>query len=155
MASSNVISRRRAETVWTGDVQQGSGSVSFRTSKAIPDQKVTLGSRASEEPERLTDPEELIAAAHSSCFAMALSNVLTEAGTPPGELDVRATVELQTLASGGLEVASSTLDVTGRVPGLDQGAFEEAVGRADQGCPVSNALRGGPEVRIGKVTLEA
>ncbi len=147
------ISRRRAETVWTGSALEGSGTTSFRSSGVIADQPVSLTSRTQEKPERQTDPEELIAAAHATCYAMAFSNVLTSDGTPPEQLDVKATVSLDKVEDG-FAISSSTLVVTGRVPGLSQEQFEDAAHRADQGCPVSNALRGNLEISV-EATLES
>lgn len=151
--TSSTISRRRARTVWTGDVHEGGGTVAFRSSGAIPDQPVSLASRAQEKPDRQTDPEELIAAAHSCCYAMALSNVLTQDGTPPEQLEVDGTVSLDKTDTG-FAVSGSRLKVSGRVPGLDQAAFEDAAARADAACPVSNALRGNLEITV-EATLAA
>jgi osmotically inducible protein OsmC len=152
-STGTTISRRRAETVWTGSVTEGSGRTSFQSSGVIPEQPVSLASRAQEKPDKQTDPEELIAAAHSTCYAMALSNVLTQQDTPPEELDVKATVSLDKIEAG-FAISSSRLTVTGRVPGLDQAGFEEAVRNADEHCPVSNALRGNLEIEI-EATLQS
>jgi osmotically inducible protein OsmC len=111
---------------------------------------VTWASRT-ERSEGQTSPEELIAAAHSSCFSMALSNVLSEGGHPPESLNVTSTV---TFDSGEVKVTQSRLAVRGRVPGLDDAAFQEAVRTAEQGCPVSNALRGSVEMPV-EATLES
>ena len=94
------ISRRRAQSVWTGDVREGSGLVTFQSSGVIPEQRVSLASRAQEKPEKQTDPEELIAAAHASCYSMALSNVLTQQGNPPEQLTVQAVVSLDDIGGG-------------------------------------------------------
>ena len=147
------IARRRAQSVWTGDVQEGSAQLTFQTSGAIPEQRVSLHARASESGEKQTDPEELIAAAHASCYSMALSNVLTQQGTPPEQLTVQAVVSLDDIG-GGFAISSSKLKVTGRVPGLDQAAFEQAAKTADEHCPVSNALRGGLDIQV-EATLES
>ena len=147
------ISRRRAQSVWTGDVQSGSANVSFQSSGVVPDQAMSLASRAQEKPEKQTDPEELIAAAHASCYSMALSNVLTGQETPPEQLTVQAVVSLDKIEDG-FAISSSKLKVTGRVPGLDQAAFEQAAKTADEHCPVSNALRGGLDIQV-EATLES
>ena len=147
------ISRRRAQSVWTGDVREGSGLVTFQSSGVIPEQRVSLASRAQEKPEKQTDPEELIAAAHASCYSMALSNVLTQQDTPPEQLTVQAVVSLDDIG-GGFAISSSKLKVTGRVPGLDQAGFEQATKTADENCPVSNALRNNLQIEID-ATLES
>ncbi len=146
------VFRRRARSVWSGDAQEGSAQVSFQTSGAIPDQTVTVGGRFSESGEKQTDPEELLAASHAACYSMALSVVLSRGGTPPEQLTVQSTVQIQSEGEG-FRIASSKLKVTGRVPGMDQAAFEEATRQADEGCPVSNAIRGGVDVEID-ATLE-
>jgi len=105
---------------------------------------VTWASRT-ERSEGKTSPEELMAAAHGSCFAMALSNVLDEGGTPPERLEISAVC---TFDVHNVKVSSVDLDIRGRVPGIDAGGFKSAVEQANQGCPVSNALRGNVEVRI-------
>jgi osmotically inducible protein OsmC len=140
---------RTASTVWEGDLPKGRGTVSV-TSGAIGDFPVTWASRT-ERSEGKTSPEELIAAAHSSCFSMALSNVLAEAGHPPESLDVTSTV---TFDSGQVKVTESRITVRGSVPGMDDAAFQEAVRNAEQGCPVSNALRGNLEMPVD-ATLES
>lgn len=98
-----------------------------------------------ENPNGNTSPEELIAAAHASCFAMALSNVLAEGGNDAEELRISATCVLD---MGSLKITTETLDVHGRVPGLDADGFQQAVEQADQVCPVTNALRGNVDVQV-------
>jgi osmotically inducible protein OsmC len=105
---------------------------------------VTWASRTSPEEES-TSPEELIAAAHASCYAMALSNVLAEGGTPPERLEITAVC---TFDVDEVKVSSSTLDIRGYVPGMDVEDFQSAVEQAEQSCPVSNALRGNVEMRV-------
>jgi lipoyl-dependent peroxiredoxin len=90
-------------------------------------------------------PEELIAAAHGSCFAMALSNVLAEGGTPPERLEIDAVC---TFDIGNIKVSSVDLDIRGDVPDLDAQGFQSAVEQDEQGCPVSNAQRGNVEIRV-------
>jgi osmotically inducible protein OsmC len=116
-----------------------------------PELPVTWASRTARS-EGKTSPEELIAAAHSSCFAMAFSGGLTEAGTPPDSLDVTAVVTFAETAAG-FRVASSRLEVRGVVPGLDQAGFAAAAEAAKDGCPVSQALRGNVEITV-VATLE-
>jgi osmotically inducible protein OsmC len=96
------------------------------------------------EEEGLTSPEELIAAAHASCFSMALSNVLAKGGNPPERLEVAATVTFVP----GTGITTSALDVTGTVPGLDEAAFRTAAEDAKDNCPVSKALQGNVELSV-------
>ncbi len=134
---------RRAEVVWEGNLARGNGSFTVG-SGAIGEQSVTWASRT-ERSDGKTSPEELIAAAHASCFAMALSNVLDEGGTPPERLEINAVCTFD-VENG--KVSSVDLDVRGRAPGMDAEDFQNAVEQADQGCPVSNALRGNAEIRV-------
>ncbi|HEV8153186.1 MAG TPA: OsmC family peroxiredoxin [Solirubrobacteraceae bacterium] len=140
---------RTASTTWEGDLPNGQGTVSV-SSGAIGDFPVTWASRT-ERSDGKTSPEELIAAAHSSCFSMALSNVLAQGGNPPERLNVTSTV---TFDSGQGKVTESRITVRGRVPGIGDAAFQEAVRTASQGCPVSNALRGNIELPVD-ATLES
>src|SRR5918997_5890465 len=134
---------RRAEVVWEGDLPGGSGRFTVG-SGAMSEQAVTWASRT-ERSDGKTSPEELIAAAHGSCFAMALSNVLDEGGTPPERLQINAVC---TFDVDNVKVSSVDLDIRGRVPGLDAEGFQTAVEQGDQGCPVSNALRGNVDIRV-------
>jgi lipoyl-dependent peroxiredoxin len=136
---------RRAETVWQGDLMNGSGTIQAVPSGAFGPLDVSWASRA-EEPNGKTSPEELIAAAWSSCFAMALSNGLAKAGKPPEKLETSATVTFQP----GQGITKGVLTVRGTVPGLDEDGFRAAADDAKQNCPVSQALKGVPDV-----TLEA
>ena len=135
---------RRAEVVWNGDLQSGSGTFDLASSGAWSGANVSFATRT-ENPNGNTSPEELIAAAHASCYAMALSNVLHEGGHDAEELRVNATCVLD---MGSLKITSEVLDVTGRVPGIDADAFQQAVEQADQVCPVTNALRGSAEIQV-------
>jgi osmotically inducible protein OsmC len=128
---------RTATTVWEGDLAHGNGNLNLN-SGATGELPVTWASRT-ERSEGKTSPEELIAAAHASCFSMALSHELAQAGHAPEHLDVSATVTLDEV-DGGPKITSSKLSVRGRVPGIDQAGFEEAAQAAGQGCPVSGAL---------------
>jgi osmotically inducible protein OsmC len=138
---------RRAEATWQGELQTGGGEVAFRSSGAgtFP---VTWASRT-EAADGRTSPEELLAAAHSSCYAMAFSGGLGRAGTPPERLDVSAVVTFVP----GTGVTTSVLEVRGVVPGLDQAGFEAAAQEAEGRCPISNAIRNNVEVTV-KATLE-
>jgi osmotically inducible protein OsmC len=131
---------RRAEVVWEGALARGSGKVSASSSQAFSDLPVTWASRT-ERANGQTSPEELVAAAHASCFAMALSFGLGNAGHPPERLAVTATVTFDQV-DGGWKIKSSELTVRGKVPGLDDAGFKEAAAGAKDGCPISQALKG-------------
>jgi lipoyl-dependent peroxiredoxin len=135
---------RTASTVWEGDLAHGNGNLSLK-SGATGDLPVTWASRT-ERSDGKTSPEELVAAAHASCFSMALSHELTEAGNKPDRLDVSATVTLD-LVEGAPTVTTSKLTVRGQVPGIDQAAFEEAARGAGKNCPISRAL-GGVDIQV-------
>ena len=130
---------RHATTIWDGDLTHGTGTVNG-ASEALHDLPVTYKTRIGR-PDGQTSPEELVAAAHSSCFSMALANLLTEEGHPPAHLDVSATVTLDD-ASGAPTITTSQLTLTGNVPGIDEAAFRDAAERAGAACPVSRALAG-------------
>ncbi|HSC92560.1 MAG TPA: OsmC family peroxiredoxin [Gaiellaceae bacterium] len=140
------MAERRAEVTWKGDLMSGSGTIDRVGSGALAPLDVTWAARAEDESGGRTSPEELIAAAHASCFAMALSNVLAKAGTPPEELRTSATVTFVP----GTGITKSALSVEGRVPGLDEDGFRAAAEDAKVSCPVSQALAAVPEL-----TLEA
>jgi osmotically inducible protein OsmC len=135
---------RTATTVWEGDLAHGNGILSL-TSGATGDLPVTWASRT-ERSAGKTSPEELIAAAHASCFSMALSHGLAESGHPPDRLEVSATVTLS--LDDGPKVSSSHLTVRGTVPGLDADGFAEAAKGAADGCPISGALKGNLEITV-------
>jgi osmotically inducible protein OsmC len=134
---------RKAEVTWQGDLMSGNGRIDSVTSGAVGGLDVSWPARA-EEPEGKTSPEELIAAAHATCFSMALSHGLAQAGHPPEELKTSATVTFQP----GEGITKIALDVAGRVPGIDAGAFQQAADGAKQNCPVSKALTGVPEISL-------
>jgi lipoyl-dependent peroxiredoxin len=134
---------RHAEVTWNGGLLDGSGRIDTVGSGAFAPLDVTWASRA-EEPAGRTSPEELIAAAHASCFSMALSLTLAQAGSPPEELKTGATVTFQP----GEGITKIALTVRGRVPGLDEDGFREAAEGAKTGCPVSQALTGVPEITL-------
>ena len=133
------MAERSATTGWDGDLAHGNGVVNG-ASGALKDLSVTWASRT-ERSDGKTSPEELIAAAHSSCFSMALSHGLTEAGNAPEHLDVTSKVTLD-LIDGAPSVTTSELTVSGRVPGIDQAAFDAAAADAGKNCPISRALAG-------------
>lgn len=139
--------KRKANAKWTGPVKEGSGTVALGSGAF--EGPYSFKSRFEEGDQPGTNPEELIGAAHAGCFAMALSNVLTEAGTPPDSLEVEALVEVR--ASGGdISIPAIKLTLEGKVPGIDEAAFQEAANAAKEGCPVSKALAG-----VDEITLDA
>jgi osmotically inducible protein OsmC len=127
---------RTAHTVWEGNLTEGSGTVTLDSS-GIGEYAVSWPSRA-EQANGRTSPEELIAAAHSSCFSMALSHGLNGAGTPPTRLETKAEVTFQP----GTGITGIHLTVVGEVPGLDEAGFVKAAEDAKANCPVSQALSG-------------
>lgn len=127
---------RRATTHWEGSLLEGAGTVTLESS-GLGSYDVTWASRA-EDPNGRTSPEELVAAAHSSCFSMALSNGLAKGGTPPEALDTSADVTFQP----GEGITGVHLTVRGRVPGLSAEDFAAAAETAKENCPVSKALTG-------------
>ena len=137
---------RRANVTWNGDLMSGSGEVSAETSKAFSDLPVSWASRT-ESADGRTSPEELVAAAHASCFAMAFSHELGSAGNPPQRLEVSAEVTFDNV-DGGFKVVSSALTVRGQVEGLDQAGFAKAAEAAKDGCPISQALKGNVELSV-------
>ncbi len=135
---------RSAKVVWSGDLMKGAGTVTAQSSGAFTELPVTWASRV-EKSDGRTSPEELIASAHASCFAMALSFGLGNDGHPPERLEVTCVVTFEQVP-GGFKVKASALDVVGRVPGLTQADFEKAVKGAKEGCPISGALKGNVEI---------
>src|ERR1700712_3450462 len=133
---------RTARTAWTGGLQDGSGQVELSSSK-VGTYDVSFPRRAADDAGGYTSPEELIAAAHSACFAMQLSAEIAEAGGTPPSLEVPADVSLgQDSEKGGFKLTGIVLTVQGEVEGLDAAGFEAAAQAAKAGCPVSKALTG-------------
>lgn len=141
---------RRAEAVWEGDLISGKGLVSAKSSGVFKDKPVSWAART-ETPDGKTSPEELLAAAHASCFAMALSAGLARNKTPATRLDVSAAVTFDK-AGAGFKVTTSALEVKGVVKGLDQAGFQKAAEAAKDGCPISQALKGNIDLSV-KATL--
>ena len=139
-----MATERHAEVSWQGSLMEGSGRIERVGTGAFGPLDVSWAART-EEPEELTSPEELLAAAHAACFSMALSHELAERGNAPERLDTRAEVTFEP----GPGITKIHLAVRGRVPGLDEGAFREAAESAKVGCPVSQALAGVPEITLG------
>jgi len=134
---------RTASVTWQGSLLEGSGTIDSVGSGALGPLGVTWASRA-EEPSGRTSPEELIAAAWASCYSMALSHALAQAGTPPERLEASATVTFQP----GEGIVKGQITVRGTVPGVDAAAFAEAAEGAKVNCPVSKALTGIPAVTL-------
>lgn len=133
---------RNARTAWNGTLQEGSGQVELSSSH-VGTYDVSFPKRAAEDAGGTTSPEELIAAAHSSCFAMQLSAVIAEAGGTPQSLDVSAAVSLgEDKERGGFQLTGIALTVRGEVDGLDADGFVKAAENAKESCPVSKALTG-------------
>ena len=130
------MTTRKANTEWKGSLMEGAGQVTLASS-GLGTYDVTWPSRA-EEPNGKTSPEELIAAAHSACFSMALSHALAQKGNAPEQLDVEASVEFV----AGKGITGIHLTVQGQVAGLDNDQFVEAAQDAKENCPVSQALTG-------------
>ena len=131
-----------ASTIWRGSLTKGSGTT-HPESGAFPDVEVTWASRTTRSAGK-TSPEELLAAAHASCYCMALSNELSQGGNEPEQLNATATVDFVP----GEGVKSSHIVVHGRVPGIDQSQFDEAAKNAGQNCPISAALKGNIEISV-------
>ncbi|RZU33484.1 OsmC family protein [Blastococcus saxobsidens] len=138
---------RSARTAWNGTLQEGSGQVELSSSK-VGTYEVSFPKRAADEAGGTTSPEELIAAAHSACFAMALSSEIGKAGGTPQTLEVSADVTLGQ-QDGAPTITGIKLTVRGEVEGLDADGFQEAAQKAKTGCPVSKALTG------TEITLDA
>jgi osmotically inducible protein OsmC len=139
---------RTSRTAWNGTLQEGSGQVEL-TSSGAATFDVSFPKRAAEDADGTTSPEELIAAAHSSCFAMQLSAVIAEAGGTPVSLEVSADVTLRPDPAGGFRISGIALTVRGEVEGLDADGFRTAAETAKTSCPVSKALTG------TEITLDA
>ena len=137
-----MAAERRASVTWSGDLMGGSGTIDEVGSGAFGPLDVSWPARAEEASGGKTSPEELIAAAHASCFSMALAHGLAQAGTAPERLETSAVVTFVP----GTGITRIALTVRGTVPGLDADAFREAAETAKANCPVSKALAGVPEV---------
>src|SRR6476646_7518501 len=130
---------RSARTAWNGGLQDGSGQVEL-TSSGVGTYDVSFPKRAADDAGGTTSPEELIAAAHSSCYAMQLSALIAEAGGTPQALEVKADVSLGPDPAGGFRLTGIKLTVRGQVDGLDAAGFGRAADAAKSSCPVSKAL---------------
>jgi osmotically inducible protein OsmC len=138
---------RTARTAWEGGLNDGRGQVELASS-GVGTFDVSFPRRAADDAGGVTSPEELVAAAHSSCFAMQLSHEVAEAGGTPQSLEVTAEVRLGTDPGGGFKVTGISLRVRGEAAGLDAAGFARAAEQAKVGCPISKALAAVP------ITLE-
>jgi osmotically inducible protein OsmC len=136
---------RTAEVVWEKDLLTGHGSVKMKTG-ALPEFPVTWAART-EAPGGKTSPEELLAAAQASCYAMALSATLARNRTPPERLNVTAHCTFDKVGDA-YRVTTMELLVQGKVPGLDASAFERVAKDAEKGCPISNAIRNNVQTKL-------
>ena len=131
---------RNAEATWKGDLIHGAGTIDYVSSGAFSRMPVTWASRTEDHNGR-TSPEELVAAAHASCFSMAFSGALARNGTPATELDVKAVVTFDK-TEAGWRITRSDLTVRGTVDGIDAAKFSELAESSKDGCPISSALKG-------------
>jgi lipoyl-dependent peroxiredoxin len=138
-----MATERKASVTWYGDLMSGEGTIESVTSGVLGPLEVDWANRA-EDAQGKTSPEELIAAAHAACFAMALSNGLAKDGHAPERLETSATVTFVP----GTGITKSALTVTGTVPGLDEDGFRRAAEDAKENCPVSAALKGNVELEL-------
>ena len=137
---------RHAEVTWNGDLMSGSGTIDSVGSGAFGPLAVSWAARTEDASGGKTSPEELIAAAHASCFSMSLAHGLAKAGTPPERLSTSAAVTFVP----GTGITKVALTVRGSVSGLDADGFRAAAEDAKRNCPVSKALAG-----VGEITLDA
>jgi len=137
---------RHAEVNWSGDLQTGAGVIKYVTSGVFSRLPVSWASRTSAHNGK-TSPEELLAAAHASCFSMAFSARLGKNGTPPTDLNVKAEVTFDQV-DGGWKVTTSTLKVKAVVPGIDDATFQTIAEDARDNCPISKALAGNVDLSV-------
>ncbi|MBA2529109.1 MAG: OsmC family peroxiredoxin [Euzebyales bacterium] len=136
---------RKATTQWQGDLKSGNGATTLDTSGLGGSLAVSWPSRA-EEAGRQTSPEELLAAAHATCFSMFLSKVLADNGNVPDRLETSAVASFS--LDGGAHVSAMALTVRGSVPGIDKAGFVRAAEAAKEGCPLSKAIAGNVEITL-------
>ena len=135
------MTTRNARTAWNGTLEQGSGQVEL-TSSGVGTYEVSFPKRAADDAGGTTSPEELIAAAHSACYAMQFSALIAQEGGTPQALDVQADVTLGSDPAGGFAITGIKLTVRGEVDGMDEATFKKVAEAAKSGCPVSKALTG-------------
>lgn len=136
-----------ATATWQGNLNEGSGTVSTATSDFLSDVPTSWRARTEVTGEGLISPEELLAAAHASCFSMAFSNQLAKAGFPPDRVEVQVDVAADK-REDGWTVLSSKITARGWVPNIDEETFQRAAANAKDGCPISRALKGNVELSV-------
>ncbi len=146
-----MAAKRTAQVTWENGLIRGQGKIRFGTG-ALPETSVTWASRT-EQPDGKTSPEELLAAAHASCYAMALSATLARNRTPPTRLDVTA-VCIFDMVGDKYQVTTMELTVSGKVNGVDGSRFEEMARTAEASCPISNAIRNNVEVKLKALLVQ-
>jgi osmotically inducible protein OsmC len=139
---------RTAEIAWEGNVARGSGAITAGTSGAFTALPFSLPTRIGQ-AEGKTSPEELLACAHGGCITMSLATELTQAGTPPGRLDVTCRIVMDEVEGQGHQIVASFVEATVGAEGLDEDALQSAVEKADKGCSFSQLLhRAGADVHV-------
>jgi osmotically inducible protein OsmC len=139
-----MAAERTAQVSWSGNLLSGTGKIEFTGSGALAGADMTWASRSEPNEDGRTSPEELIAAAHASCFSMALSHGLAQGGHPPDRLNVKATSTFVP----GTGITAMKLDVVGRVSGMSDDEFQAAAREAAETCPVSQALKGNVDISV-------
>ncbi len=147
------MAERRAAVTWEGNLLQGHGTITDTGSGALTDLPITWAART-ESSDGKTSPEELLAAAQAACFAMALSGALARARHTAESLQVSAVCTFDRTAEGGWKVGTMTINVTGRIPGMEADEFTRIAEETGQGCPISGALKGNVEISV-TATLES
>ena len=145
--------QRTATVTWEGTVARGSGLIATESS-ALSGVPYSLAARIGQERGK-TNPEELLGAAHAGCFSMSLVTELAQAGMPPEQLEVTATIVLDQVDGGNHRIVSSHLEARARVPGDDEDGFAEAVRAADEGCPFSALIKASADVTVNAKLLPA
>jgi osmotically inducible protein OsmC len=139
-----MAAERTAQVSWSGNLLSGTGKIEFTGSGALAGADMTWASRSEPDENGRTSPEELIAAAHASCFSMALSHGLAQGGHPPDRLNVKATSTFVP----GTGITAMKLDVVGQVSGMSDDEFQAAAREAAETCPVSQALKGNVDITV-------
>lgn len=139
---------RTSKLTWDGNAARGTGTITAADSGAFGELPYSLPSRIGKADGK-TSPEELLAAAHGGCITMSLATELTQAGTPPGQLQVTCTIVMDEVEGRGHQIVGSNVEAVVSVDGLDEAGLAAAVRRADEGCPFSQLLkRAGAEVHV-------
>lgn len=146
------LAERRSEAVWEGNLTQGQGTVGVITA-GEPPVPISWKARTESPTNGSTSPEMLLAGAQAACYAMSLANQLNQAGTPPTWLHVNAICTLDRV-DGKPKITNMRIEVHGKVHGMDEGGFTAAAQAAEQGCPISNALRGNVKIELSNIKIE-